>query len=86
MTSAALWPRVQGGIDTLEGRRNLKDGMREGTTLIVEVGPYVFEFDPRAAVLVTIDMQRDVGVRRSRRVLLHVIIRGKIRQELTLRA
>ncbi len=53
---------------------------------IVEVGPYVFEFDPRAAVLVTIDMQRDVGVRRSRRVLLHAIVRDKIRQELTLRA
>ena len=52
----------------------------------VEVGPYVFEFDPRAAVLVTIDMQRDVGVRRSRRVLLHAIVRDKIRQELTLRA
>ncbi len=28
---------------------------------IVEVGPYVFEFDPRAAVLVIIDMQRDEG-------------------------
>ncbi len=41
--------QVQEGIGTLEGRRNLKDGMREVTMTTVEVGPYVFEFDPRTA-------------------------------------
>jgi hypothetical protein len=41
--------QVQEGIGTLEGRRNLKDGMREVTMPTVEVGPYVFEFDPRTA-------------------------------------
>lgn len=51
----------------------------------VEAEPYVFEFDPRTAVLVIIDMQRDfvdpgwyvkrLRARRSQRVLLHAIVR-----------
>ena len=72
-----------GGIGFLESHRNLKDGMREVTMPTVETEPYVVEFDPRTAVLVIIDMQRDFvypgwyckaleskGARRSRCVLL----------------
>jgi len=64
----------------------------------VEAEPYVFEFDPRTAVQVIIDMQRDFvdpgwyvraleskRARRSRRVNSTRSL-GKIRQELTRRA
>jgi hypothetical protein len=51
---------VSGGIGILEGRRNLKDGMREVTMPTVEAGPDVFEFDPRAAPVMIIDLQRGV--------------------------
>jgi hypothetical protein len=49
-----------GGIGILEGHRNLKDGMKEGTRPTVRQDARVFEFDPLAAAVTIIDMQRDV--------------------------
>ena len=55
-------PRASGsgGIGILDGRRNLKDGMKEGTRPTVRQDARVFEFDSLAAAMTIIDMQRDV--------------------------
>jgi len=55
-------PRASGsgGISILDSRRNLKDGMKEGTRPTVRLDARVFEFDPLAAAVTIIDMQRDV--------------------------
>lgn len=88
-----------GGIGILEGRRNLKDGMNEGGyNANCRAGPYVFEFDPRTAVLVIIDMQRDfvdpgwyvkrlrVTGRAAHGASYSTRSLGKIRQKSTLRS
>jgi hypothetical protein len=55
-------PRASGsgGISILDGRRNLKDGMKEGTRPTVRQDARVLEFDSLAAAVTIINMQRDV--------------------------
>jgi hypothetical protein len=55
-------PRATGSgeIGILEDRRNLKDKMKKGTRPTVRQDARVFEFDPLAAAVTIIEMQRDV--------------------------
>jgi len=87
-----------GGIGILEGRRNHQRWTEGGFNANCRAGPYVFEFDPRTAVLVIIDMQRDfvdpgwyvkrlrVTGRAAHGASYSTRSLGKIRQKSTLRS